>query len=80
MKTNTNETISATDFKAKCLGLLDRLPKDGLVITKRGHPVARVLPYSRISNASLIGSMKGKIVIKGDIFSTGVSWDADGQS
>ena len=69
-------TIGAARFKEQCLALLDRLGPDGLVITKRGKPVARVLPYVRDS-ASLIGSLRGKLEIKGDIMSTGIRWDAE---
>jgi len=38
--------IAATEFKAKCLGLLDEVAKTGesVVITKRGRPVARLAP------------------------------------
>ncbi len=38
--------ISATEFKTKCLQLLDEVQRtgEGLVISKRGKPVARVLP------------------------------------
>lgn len=38
------KTISATEFKAKCLHLLDEVQRTGeeLVISKRGKPVARV--------------------------------------
>lgn len=38
--------ISASQFKAKCLALLDEVAATGreLVVTKRGKPVARVLP------------------------------------
>ena len=39
-------------------------------------PVARVLPYDRDS-ASLIGSLRDKLEIKGDIMSTGIRWDAE---
>ena len=44
------------------------------VITKRGRPVAKVIPIA-LSSASLIGSMQGRIKIKGDILSTGIDWD-----
>ena len=37
--------IGAAKFKEQCLALLDQLDAEGLVITKRGKPVARVLPY-----------------------------------
>jgi len=69
-------TISATEFKAKCLQILDHLDKQGIVVSKRGKPVARVIPYSPLQTRELLGSMKGKIKIKGDIFSTGIKWNA----
>ena len=70
--------IGAAKFKEQCLALLDQLDAEGLVVTKRGKPVARVLPYD--SPADLIGSLRGKLRVKGDIFTTGVQWDADAQS
>ena len=71
------KTMPAAEFKAKCLRILDELQPEGIVITKRGRPVARVLPAIAVDNQKLIGSMKGKIQIKGDIFSTGVQWNAE---
>jgi antitoxin (DNA-binding transcriptional repressor) of toxin-antitoxin stability system len=70
------KTITATEFKAKCLRILDELEPQGVVILKRGRPVARVTPLSGRRNRKLIGLMKGEIAIKGDIFSTGVKWNA----
>ncbi len=72
------KTIGAAKFKEQCLALLDQLDADGLVITKHGKPVARVLPYES-QGAELIGSLSHKITIRGDIFSTGLSWHADAQ-
>ncbi|MEE9562225.1 MAG: type II toxin-antitoxin system prevent-host-death family antitoxin [Thermoanaerobaculia bacterium] len=69
-------TIGAAKFKEQCLAILDQLTPEGLVITKRGKPVAKVIPYSRES-AELIGSLKGRIRVNGDILSTGVRWNAD---
>ncbi|MEW6690505.1 MAG: type II toxin-antitoxin system prevent-host-death family antitoxin [Pseudomonadota bacterium] len=68
--------MAAAKFKKQCLALIDRLDKDGIVITKRGRPVAKLVPLSADS-ARLIGSLKGKIRIKGDIVSTGVRWNAE---
>ena len=68
--------ISASKFKEQCLSLLDHLDSDGLVITKHGKPVARVLP-ARANCKELIGSLKGKIRINGEILSTGVSWNVE---
>ena len=67
--------IAAAKFKEQCLSLLDRVDQDGIVITKRGKPVAKLIPLTSDS-ASLIGSLKDKIKIKGDLLSTGVDWDA----
>lgn len=72
----TEKRIGAAKFKEQCLALLDDLGPDGLVITKHGRPVAKVVPI-RTEPADLIGSMKGKLVITGDIMSTGTRWDAE---
>jgi antitoxin (DNA-binding transcriptional repressor) of toxin-antitoxin stability system len=70
------EHLSASKFKEQCLARLDNLAPEGIVVTKRGRPVARVIPVSA-DCAGLIGSMKGRIAIKGDILSTGVRRDAE---
>ncbi len=70
------KTIGAAKFKEQCLALLDRLEPQGLIITKNGKPVARVMPVV-VESAQLIGRLKGKIKIHGDIQSTGVKWDAE---
>ena len=72
------KTIEATQFKKQCLALLDRLDAEGLVVTKHGKPVARVIPYDQPC-VNLIGSLRHKIKIRGNIFSTGLRWNADAQ-
>lgn len=67
--------IAAAKFKEQCLSILDRLGPDGIVVTKHGRPVARVLPVQE-SSAELIGALKDRIAIRGDIESTGLAWDA----
>ncbi len=67
--------MAAAKFKEQCLSILDEVDEEGLVITKRGKPVAKLIPI-RAASASLIGSLKGRIKIKGGIFSTGAKWDA----
>ena len=71
--------IGAAKFKEQCLALLDSLDTQGLVITKHGRPVARVIPYPDNPGA-LIGCLKGKISVDGDLLSTELSWDANDQS
>jgi len=67
--------LSASKFKEQCLALLDRVDPEGIVVTKRGKPVAKLIPFGADS-ADLIGSLKGKLRIKGQILSTGIKWDA----
>lgn len=69
-------TIAAAQFKEKCLAILDQVDADGVVITKHGRPVAKLIPVARTSE-HLIGSLKGRIRVHGDIMSTGVKWDAE---
>jgi prevent-host-death family protein len=70
------KTVAATQFKAHCLELLERVGPEGIVITKHGKPVAKLIPI-RVDSSALIGSLAGKIKIKGSILSTGVRWDAE---
>ena len=70
--------IGAAKFKEQCLALLDQLDAEGLVVTKRGKPVARVLPYESES-ADLIGSLRHKIEVRSDLLTTGLHWDANAQ-
>ena len=62
--------IEASEFKEQCLKLLDHLDADGLIITRDGVPVARVSPYVR-NDGDLIGSLRGKLKVKGDVLTTG---------
>jgi prevent-host-death family protein len=69
------QTINASKFKEQCLALLENLDPEGIVITKHGKPVARLIPANS-SCADLIGSMKDKIQVHGNILSTGLKWNA----
>lgn len=71
-------SVAAAKFKEQCLSILDHLGPDGVVITKHGKPVARLLPIE-IATAEIIGSFRGRIQVKGNILSTGLSWNADAQ-
>jgi prevent-host-death family protein len=78
------KTVGAADLKQRCLQILDELPREGLIITKRGKPVARLLPVPR-STHDLFGLLKDKLHIHGDIVDTsdltaGLSWTADARN
>jgi len=61
--------IAISEFKAKCLALIDQVQKTRkpIVITRFGKPVAEVIPPSPKPAADWIGSMKGTVEILGDI-------------
>jgi prevent-host-death family protein len=67
--------IGAAKFKEHCLSILDEVTDDGIVITKRGVPVAKLIPI-RTESTALIGALADKLTIEGDILSTGLAWDA----
>jgi prevent-host-death family protein len=66
----TTQTISASEFKAKCLNILDRLEKhelDRVVITKRGRTVGVLLPPQTVAVQDLYGCMRGSVIIADDV-------------
>jgi antitoxin (DNA-binding transcriptional repressor) of toxin-antitoxin stability system len=69
------KTIKISEFKERCLALLEGLDPEGLLITKHGKPLAKVVPFAQ-DCASLIGALKGKVKVNGDIMTTGVKWNA----
>jgi prevent-host-death family protein len=70
------KSLPAGKFKTQCLALLDKLDANGIIITKHGKPVAKLIPI-QTDTAQLIGSYKGKIQIKSAILSTHVKWAAE---
>jgi prevent-host-death family protein len=73
--------INAAEFKAKCLKLIDEVAvtHQPLVITKRGKPVARVVPIeAEAPPPGLFGHMKGTGEIVGDIINAPFGqWSAE---
>ena len=63
------KTMAAGEFKTHCLSVLDEVRERGceITITKRGKPVARVVPTTDHKPKSPLGSMKGRFEIAGDI-------------
>lgn len=62
------KTIPAGEFKAQCLTLMDKVrdTRESVVITKRGKPVAKLVPADD-EKREFIGRLKGVIRIVGDI-------------
>lgn len=74
------QKVKASEFKAKCLALLDRVEKSGekLVVTKNGRPVADLVPHQPDKQSDgLLGLYRGRMEILGDIISPiDVEWEA----
>jgi len=72
-------TVKASEFKAKCLKIMDEVAETGepVVITKNGKPVAQLAPIVP-EGKSIWGLHKGQIKILGDIISPiDVEWEAN---
>jgi prevent-host-death family protein len=63
------QEVAISEFKAKCLALLERVckTKKPIRITRFGRPVADVFPPSPAKDADWVGSMAGTIEFVGDI-------------
>ena len=76
----TMKTVAAGEFKTRCLTLMDDVKKTRapIVITKRGKPVAKLVPIEE-ENDDFLGRLKGVIEIVGAIESPVVpieDWEA----
>lgn len=78
------ESMAISEFKARCLAVLERVRRTGrpLLITKRGKPIAEVIPPTlATSGAAWLGAMHGTARISGDIVAPVVTpedWEAIG--
>jgi prevent-host-death family protein len=71
--------MKASEFKAKCLAVMDEVAAtgEGVIVTKNGKPVVELVPHKKKAKRDLVGLFKGDLVIKGDIISPiDVEWDA----
>lgn len=71
--------ITVTEFKAKCLGVIEKVRKEKsrVTITRHGRPAAELVPVSASSPGKLFGRASKSTVISGEILSTGEAWDAE---
>ena len=70
--------VSISEFKAKCLALLEqvRTTREPIRVTRHGKPVAEVVPPTpTVDRSKWIGSLKGTVEILGDIISPATDRD-----
>lgn len=73
------KTISAAEFKARCLGLMDDVAREraAITITKRGKPIAQLVPVEE-ETGSFLGCCEGMVSDFGDLTEpTGEIWEAE---
>jgi len=71
------QEIAISEFKAKCLSLLDEVnkTKKPIRITRRGKPIAEVVPPSSATKKRKLGAMAGTVTILGDTVSPVIDMD-----
>ncbi len=77
-------TISATEFKAKCLAILDEVSQTGQPITilKRGKPIARIVPPVPHIGRYPQDALAGSVEIHGDMLEPVLppeAWEAEAE-
>lgn len=75
-------SIKASEFKAKCLAILDEVSRTGepVLVLKRGRPVARLLPPMKGESKHAQLTLKGTFEILGDVVEPAVpaaDWEAE---
>ncbi len=72
------QTMNASEFKAKCLAVLDRVKAtgEGVLILKRGKPVARLVPPGPELGRVPQEGLKGTVEILGDVVAPALPEDA----
>jgi prevent-host-death family protein len=78
------ERIPISEFKAKSLALLERVRRTGrpIIVTKRGEPIAEVVPPSMATlGRDWVGSLLGRAKLRGNIVNPAgavADWEALG--
>ena len=75
MTSLSHQVVTVTEFKAKCLALLDSIAEHGgtITITKRGKALAKVAPAGETSWKSPEGSWAGRVIIPEDLLAADLS-------
>ncbi|MCB1056411.1 MAG: type II toxin-antitoxin system Phd/YefM family antitoxin [Acidobacteria bacterium] len=76
-------TLKASEFKAKCLAILDQVAMTGETVTilKRGKPVARLVPPVPVEDDYPQRRLAGSVAFLGDVVAPALPaevWEAEG--
>ena len=71
MSSDGAERFNVHEAKTNLSRILERVERgEEIIISRAGHPVAKVIPLTRRADRAGRGSLRGKLVIAGD-------WDSD---
>ena len=73
--------VAVSELKTHCLRLVEKVARErrGLVVTKRGKPIARLEPFGDAPSDDRLARLRGTLVSGGDRvedFETGFEWEA----
>ena len=74
-------TLLVSDFKARCLAIMDRVHNDGetVLVTRRGKPLVRVMSVREpVTSPRKLGALAGEATVRGDIVHAGFAaeWES----
>ncbi|MDE0837927.1 MAG: type II toxin-antitoxin system prevent-host-death family antitoxin [Kiritimatiellae bacterium] len=75
------KTMIISEFKAQCIAVMKEAQRtrEPVLVTRRGHPIARIEPVYDNPPPRKFGTLKGRMRIKGDIVHAdfGDEWEAE---
>jgi len=71
--------VTVTQFKAKCLGLIEKVQREkcSVVVSRHGRPAVELVAVEKTSAPSLFGRAAGTVTLLDDALGTGESWRTD---
>ena len=75
----SRDVISATELKARCSEVIEGVAtqRRAVTVTKRGKPVARIVPLESAVTTTLVGYARGRLTVTGDLLAPiDVEWEA----
>ncbi|MEI7864538.1 MAG: type II toxin-antitoxin system prevent-host-death family antitoxin [Chthoniobacterales bacterium] len=71
--------MTVTQFKAKCLALIEKVQREkcSIVVSRHGRPAVELVAVEKTPAPSLFGRATGTVALLDEALSTGESWHAD---
>lgn len=71
--------VTVTQFKAKCLSLIEKVQREkcSIVVSRHGHPAVELVPVEKALAPLLFGRAAGTMTLHDDALATGETWQAD---